>query len=91
MLTSLDPNDLGTAVMAETDSVDPRTVFIKGISFDWDNSDFEKAVSDIGPVRKCFLLKGAGKHHKVNFNQRSGLAAAKKLLVCCVEHISEEG
>lgn len=51
--------------MAEADSTDPRTVFIKGISFDWDNSDFEKAVSDVGPVRKCFLLKGAGKHHKV--------------------------
>ncbi|KAK9907300.1 hypothetical protein WJX75_001025 [Coccomyxa subellipsoidea] len=50
--------------MAEADSTDPRTVFIKGISFDWDNSDFEKAVSDVGPVRKCFLLKGAGKHHK---------------------------
>ncbi|BDA47944.1 probable RNA-binding protein 28 [Coccomyxa sp. Obi] len=50
--------------MAEADATDPRTVFIKGISFDWDNSDFEKAVSDVGPVRKCFLLKGAGKHHK---------------------------
>ena len=52
-------------IMAETDATDLRTVFIKGISFDWDNTDFEKAVSDVGPVRKCFLLKGAGKHHKV--------------------------
>ena len=57
--------EIQIVVMAEADSTDPRTVFIKGISFDWDNSDFEKAVSDVGPVRKCFLLKGAGKHHKV--------------------------
>lgn len=62
--------------MAEADSTDPRTVFIKGISFDWDNSDFETAVSDVGPVRKCFLLKGAGKHHKV----RSSFA---NWLGCC--------
>ena len=50
----------------EEGSKDPRTVFIKGVSFDWDNSDFEKAFSDAGPVRKCFLLKGAGKNHKVH-------------------------
>lgn len=52
--------------MADSDSVDPRTVFVKGVSFDWDNDEFEKAFSEIGPVRKCFLLKGAGKHHKVS-------------------------
>lgn len=62
--------------MAEADTTDPRTVFIKGISFDWDNSDFEKAVSDVGPVRKCFLLKGAGKHHKVRLVVNTCLAAA---------------
>jgi nucleolar protein 4 len=49
----------------EEGTKDPRTVFIKGVSFDWDNAEFEKAFSDVGPVRKCFLLKGAGKNHKV--------------------------
>jgi nucleolar protein 4 len=51
--------------MAQGDAVDPKTVFVKGISFDWKDEDFEKTFSDIGPVRKCFLLKSAGKHHKV--------------------------
>lgn len=51
--------------MGDSGTIDPRTVFIKGISFDWDNNDFEKAFSDVGPVRKCFLLMGAGKTHKV--------------------------
>ena len=53
--------------MAEPDDVqlDLRTVFVKGVSFDWDNKDFEEALSNIGPLRKCFLLKGAGKNHKV--------------------------
>ena len=53
--------------MAEPDGaqVDLRTVFVKGVSFDWDNKEFEKALSNIGPLRKCFLLKGAGKNHKV--------------------------
>ena len=49
----------------EAESKDPRTVFVKGVSFDWDNAEFEKAFSNVGPVRKCFLLKGAGKTHKV--------------------------
>lgn len=53
--------------MADTDAaqLDLRTVFVKGVSFDWDDKDFEGALSDIGPLRKCFLLRGAGKSHKV--------------------------
>ena len=53
--------------MADGDgtTVDLRTVFVKGVSFDWDDKTFEGAFSNIGPLRKCFLLKGAGKHHKV--------------------------
>ncbi|CAL5229018.1 g12263 [Coccomyxa viridis] len=52
--------------MADTDAaqLDLRTVFVKGVSFDWDDKDFEGALSDIGPLRKCFLLRGAGKSHK---------------------------
>ena len=53
--------------MAEPDDtqLDLRTVFVKGVSFDWDNKAFEEVLSNIGPLRKCFLLKGAGKNHKV--------------------------
>ena len=50
---------------ADTGQLDLRTVFVKGVSFDWDDKDFEGALSNVGPLRKCFLLKGAGKNHKV--------------------------
>ena len=53
--------------MADPDGakLDLRTVFVKGVSFDSNDKDFEEALSNIGPLRKCFLLKGAGKNHKV--------------------------
>ena len=56
--------------MADGDgaTVDLRTVFVKGVSFDWDDKTFEGAFSNIGPLRKCFLLKGAGKQHKVLYS-----------------------
>ena len=52
---------------ADTAQVDLRTVFVKGVSFDWDDKEFEGALSNIGPLRKCFLLRGAGKGHKVRY------------------------
>lgn len=59
-----------SCAMADPDGaqLDLRTVFVKGVSFDWTDKDFEGALSDIGPLRKCFLLKGAGKNHKVKFS-----------------------
>ena len=62
--------------MADTDAaqLDLRTVFVKGVSFDWDDKDFEGALSDIGPLRKCFLLRGAGKSHKVRIKAYLSMA-----------------
>lgn len=45
-------------------AVDPKTVFVKNLSYELVCEDVEKAFSEIGPVRKCFLLQGKG-HHKV--------------------------
>ncbi|KAK9842211.1 hypothetical protein WJX81_000775 [Elliptochloris bilobata] len=43
--------------------LDPRTVFVRGVAYDLVSDDVERAFSEIGPVRKCFLLQGKG-HHK---------------------------
>jgi nucleolar protein 4 len=52
--------------MEDASEVDKRTIVIKGISYAWQKADLERAFSDIGPIRKCFLVgdKG-GAHHKV--------------------------
>lgn len=80
--------------MADPDGakLDLRTVFVKGVSFDSNDKDFEEALSNIGPLRKCFLLKGAGKNHKVYFvavlyieataTHASPLPALRGLLSC---------
>ena len=62
------------SAMADGDgaTVDLRTVFVKGVSFEWDDKTFEGTFSNIGPLRKCFLLKGAGKHHKVLYSILGG-------------------
>jgi nucleolar protein 4 len=45
---------------------DRRTVFVQGISFEMQDTQFEEAFSEIGPIRKCFLLRRRGeKRHKV--------------------------
>jgi len=45
---------------------DRRTVFVQGISFDMQDAQFEEAFSEIGPIRKSFLLRRRGeKRHKV--------------------------
>ena len=50
---------------------DERTVFVRGVSFDVDDREFEAALSDIGPVKSCFLVKpqgqGGGKHRGFGF------------------------
>lgn len=45
-------------------SYDRRTVFVQGVSFDLQDPEFEEAFSEIGPVRKSFLIrrKGEQKH-----------------------------
>jgi len=80
--------------MADPDGakLDLRTVFVKGVSFDSNDKDFEEALSNIGPLRKCFLLKGAGKNHKVYLvaalyieataTHASPLPASRGLLTC---------
>ena len=50
--------------MQKEGELDPKTVFIRGLSYDLVSDDVEKAFSEIGPVRKCFLLQGKS-HHKV--------------------------
>ena len=45
---------------------DRRTVFVQGISFDLQQHQFEEAFSEIGPVRKSFLIGRKGEQrHKV--------------------------
>lgn len=49
--------------MAETET-DRRTVVVKGVKYDWTSAELENAFSDIGPIRKCFLVteKGSSRH-----------------------------
>lgn len=45
---------------------DRRTVFVQGVSFEMREDQFEEAFSEIGPLRKCFLLRDRGRErHKV--------------------------
>ena len=56
--------------MEEDSEVDKRTVVVKGISYAWQTADLEQAFSDIGPIRKCFLVGGKGStHHTVTTHQ----------------------
>ena len=51
---------------SEAPEHDRRTVFVQGISFDMQAAQFEEAFSEIGPLRKCFLLHKRGStRHKV--------------------------
>ena len=51
---------------SEAPEHDRRTVFVQGISFDMQAAQFEEAFSEIGPLRKCFLLHKKGQtRHKV--------------------------
>jgi nucleolar protein 4 len=46
-----------------------NTVFIRGISFDIAEKEVEEAFTEVGPVRKCFLVreKDAPKHRGFGF------------------------
>eukprot|EP00884_Botryococcus_braunii_P019055 jgi/Botrbrau1/5833/Bobra.0366s0015.1 len=50
---------------------DKRTVVVKGINYAWTKADFENAFSDVGPIRKCFLVeeKGSKRHKGTGFVQ----------------------
>ncbi len=50
---------------------DLRTVFVRGVSFDANEKDFEQLFSDVGPVKQCFLVrvKGQPKHRGFGFVQ----------------------
>ena len=46
---------------------DLRSVFVKGVGFDTTSEEFEAAFSEIGPVRRAFLLqKKDAKRHSVS-------------------------
>ena len=48
--------------------IDPRSVYVKGLSFDATSDQFEAAFGEIGPVRRAFLLhKKDASHHSVSF------------------------
>ena len=59
------------AKSAEDADKDPRTVFIRGVSFDAVEKDLEAAFSEVGPVKQCFLVrvKGQPKHRGFGFVQ----------------------
>ena len=48
---------------------DKQTVFVRGVSFDADDQEFNDFFSDIGPVRQAFLVKskGGAKHKGFGF------------------------
>lgn len=59
------------ASTAAVESVDSRTLFVKGISFASTQQQLEQAFSQIGPVRSCFLIKhSSAQKHKVHFWKR---------------------
>jgi RNA recognition motif-containing protein len=43
---------------------DPRTVFVRGVAFQVGEKQLEEVFADVGPVKKCFLVrpKGQDKH-----------------------------
>lgn len=55
----------------EKDDRDLRTVFARGVAFSLSEADVEASFTDIGPVRKCFLVrtKGEEKHRGFGFIQ----------------------
>jgi RNA recognition motif-containing protein len=52
---------------------DARTLFVRNVSFDVDESKLEEVFSDVGPVRQCFLVrnKGEQRHRGFGFVQYS--------------------
>ncbi|PNH02383.1 putative RNA-binding protein C4F6.14, partial [Tetrabaena socialis] len=50
---------------------DLRTLFIRSVSFDAEESHLEAAFSEVGPVKQCFLVrvKGQPKHRGFGFVQ----------------------
>lgn len=55
------------AEMLEAESIEekqPRlakkVLFVKNIPYDTTDEEFEKAFSDVGPIRKCFLIREKG-------------------------------
>lgn len=57
--------------MEKADKKDPRTVFVRGVSFDIGDAELEAAFSAVGPVRHSFLIKAGrnGKHKGFGFVQ----------------------
>lgn len=51
----------------EKQEKDARTVFVRNVSFDVDESKLEETFSDIGPVRQCFLVKTKGQQRHRGF------------------------
>ena len=58
---------------------DRRTVLVQGVSFEMDDRQFEEAFSEIGPIRKCFLVRHRGQQrhkarkHLLQRTQRAAL------------------
>ncbi|GAX77255.1 hypothetical protein CEUSTIGMA_g4701.t1 [Chlamydomonas eustigma] len=52
---------------------DIKTVFVRGVPFDYDEKALEEVFSDVGPIKSCFLvkLKGQEKHRGFGFVQFS--------------------
>lgn len=80
-------------MMQKEGELDPKTVFIRGLSYDLVSEDVEKAFSEIGPVRKCFLLQGKS-HHKVQHATYLFLYTCSRLacsLATCADTVTVQG
>ena len=64
---------------------DARSVFVRNIGYDVDDESLQAAFEDVGPVRKCFIIKekGAKKHKGFGFVEFALPEDAERAIANC--------
>ena len=52
--------DKGATSMKETMNLSSTTLFVRNLPFVFDNKELEKIFSEVGPVKRCFVVKDKG-------------------------------